>query len=803
MDDINKISSSPTSFTPIERENTPPPSPPIEKIEAVRIEAVRNESLGGKEEPVSMLGEHTATLTENPTVNAVYEQSILQSPKPSPAESRQVETKLQALITLSKETDYSLEELQEMPQDKLTEVKHFTSKYQEFAKESGFSIKELKNLPTLHLRRITQFAKNNRTLAQNSGYSIKELWKMTSSERTALMSNYSSLAKETGYTIKELHKMPMDRREMLKQFTEAHRDFSQQTGYSIKELHSLSKEDYNALITFAQDKWEFSEMAGYTIKELKEMSQETFDSLIDFAENERALMENTGSTIKQLQEMAPEDRNTLNNQVEMLRPLAEKTGYTIRELIPTNDDVIKDLIDFAEEHHSFAADSGYAISELFEMPETNFHALIEFSHQHQDFAEASGCTTREMVEMPEMLELPAEAIGNLRKIAASIHDKEGNPLTLQQLKDTVKFSFRDLITLSEGTPAENYQELYESIVEQNAQQAQAHQTFQEMQAAMSDFFNNTSISDEKKMLSSEEYHHAYAATQEVATRGLAGTGQIAAIKADRLTILDLSSQQQIGAGCFGAAFKVNAFATQELAVIKTPLRGEHQLLIRGAHILTRLHGQQRHIPGIMDEVQLIGTGENVQSVSRLYKKGELTEDITKNMTPEQRRQMVTDCLAGLAHAHRNGIFHRDIKPTNMFVDGNDRVVLADWDGAVIPDEHPPHLGGLTTKMYQTYEDYSFLSISDASTEGATDRLAKTDSLALGLSFLEAFLGQARIDTLTNSPTFQTPTSLNTLLSNKEIWDDLENFGLTSEQVSTIKQMIHPDHTQRISPQQAI
>lgn len=48
------------------------------------------------------------------------------------------------------------------------------------------------------------------------------------------------------------------------------------------------------------------------------------------------------------------------------------------------------------------------------------------------------------------------------------------------------------------------------------------------------------------------------------------------------------------------------------------------------------------------------------------------------LAPDRAVRMVIDALDGLAYLHRNGIVHRDIKPGNLLVRDDDRVVIADF-----------------------------------------------------------------------------------------------------------------------------
>jgi len=82
-------------------------------------------------------------------------------------------------------------------------------------------------------------------------------------------------------------------------------------------------------------------------------------------------------------------------------------------------------------------------------------------------------------------------------------------------------------------------------------------------------------------------------------------------------------------------------------------------------------------------IALIDQGEIRRSfyfVMPYCERGNLTHWVERHGRPkvEDAIRMILDVLEGLAHAHKQGYVHRDIKPQNILVDGKGRAVVADF-----------------------------------------------------------------------------------------------------------------------------
>lgn len=107
----------------------------------------------------------------------------------------------------------------------------------------------------------------------------------------------------------------------------------------------------------------------------------------------------------------------------------------------------------------------------------------------------------------------------------------------------------------------------------------------------------------------------------------------------------------------------------------------------------------------------------------------------QTLTWEQKTRIIKGVAAGLAHAHRHGIIHRDVRPRNIVLAAGGVVKLGNFDNAYIPDA--PHLS--IAQSVLDHVDHRY--IAPCLLENPGDVSAASDVYSLGLVFYQLITGQ--------------------------------------------------------------
>jgi hypothetical protein len=105
------------------------------------------------------------------------------------------------------------------------------------------------------------------------------------------------------------------------------------------------------------------------------------------------------------------------------------------------------------------------------------------------------------------------------------------------------------------------------------------------------------------------------------------------------------------------------------------------------------------------------------------------------LTWDEKTRIITGVAAGLAHAHKHGVIHRDVRPRNIVIGPRGVVKLANFDLAYIPDA--PNLS-----IAQSVRDhFDRRYVAPAVWENPRDVVPASDVYALGLVFYQLITGQ--------------------------------------------------------------
>jgi serine/threonine protein kinase len=107
----------------------------------------------------------------------------------------------------------------------------------------------------------------------------------------------------------------------------------------------------------------------------------------------------------------------------------------------------------------------------------------------------------------------------------------------------------------------------------------------------------------------------------------------------------------------------------------------------------------------------------------------------RKLTWDEKTQIIKGVAAGLAHAHKHGVIHRDVRPRNIVVAPGGVVKLANFDLAFIPNA--PNLS--ITKSIREHFDRRY--VDPAVWEDPRDVVPASDVYSLGLVYYQLITGQ--------------------------------------------------------------
>lgn len=197
-------------------------------------------------------------------------------------------------------------------------------------------------------------------------------------------------------------------------------------------------------------------------------------------------------------------------------------------------------------------------------------------------------------------------------------------------------------------------------------------------------------------------------------------------------------QKRLGCGGFGVAYKVFDSLGDVVRVIKLVTKDRRSVYER----LRREYKTLTSLPDHPHVVKVIWADRMADAKQTPYIVFEYVEGLdvsdlisAEALSLDDAMRIAREAADGLAHLHKHGVYHQDVKPSNLlWADKGVRII--DFNVAV--SENDEAQGGGGTRRYLP-PDYDYSSEPDAS-----DRRDR-DLYALGISFYECLTGKYPFD----------------------------------------------------------
>ncbi len=195
-------------------------------------------------------------------------------------------------------------------------------------------------------------------------------------------------------------------------------------------------------------------------------------------------------------------------------------------------------------------------------------------------------------------------------------------------------------------------------------------------------------------------------------------------------------EELIGRGGMATVYRAHQTSMQRDVAIKVMaphLAGSPEFVARferEARVIARL--QHPHILPVIDFGQADGY---IYLVMRLVQGGVLGDKLRQPLSLSQVARFLEQIASALEYAHKQGVVHRDLKPTNVLLDKEDNVYLTDFGIAKM-------IAGTTTGMSLTATGNvmgtpAYMAPEQWRSEPVD---ARTDIYALGIMLYEMLLG---------------------------------------------------------------
>jgi tRNA A-37 threonylcarbamoyl transferase component Bud32 len=156
------------------------------------------------------------------------------------------------------------------------------------------------------------------------------------------------------------------------------------------------------------------------------------------------------------------------------------------------------------------------------------------------------------------------------------------------------------------------------------------------------------------------------------TTGLeSGTSQ----KVGRFEVLDV-----LGRGAFGTVYKARDPELDRVVAVKVPRAGN----LAGSHDLDRFLREARSVAQLRHwsivSVHEVGLSKGLPYLVSDFVQGVTLADLlgTRRPAPDDAARLLADVAEALHYAHEQGIIHRDVKPSNIMLDAENRPHVMDF-----------------------------------------------------------------------------------------------------------------------------
>jgi serine/threonine protein kinase len=203
----------------------------------------------------------------------------------------------------------------------------------------------------------------------------------------------------------------------------------------------------------------------------------------------------------------------------------------------------------------------------------------------------------------------------------------------------------------------------------------------------------------------------------------------------------------IGSGAFGDVLKARNSVTDEIVAIKKMKKRfttwEECMALREVKSLCKLNHENivklKEVIREQDELNLVFEYLEMN----LFQYYEKVKERGGSIPEDDIRKIMYQTIAGLAYMHRQGFFHRDMKPENLLMTSNLTTKIADFGLAREIRSRPPFTDYVSTRWYRAPE----ILLKSTSYNSPVDIFATGCIMAEIFMLSPLFMGQSEMDQL--------------------------------------------------------